>query len=265
MRSALAAALRWLVLPWGATSGSRIVLDSTDGSIKIYGTSGDLEISISPGGGIQVWESGSVVAELGMVTGVDGGLIAYGDLIGGNPHSYAKIEGGQYRLGFIPAGVAEAFIALANAGSFSTPADPQYLHLNSGYIGDTDNQSASIRMYSGVQGSATDPPKVWVESGVNTRGVADLEVRGKVLAGNERFGRVTITPSAANTPTSATVTYASMVGGTFEGYATANTNVPGTQVTGTGVWTVGATSAIIYVTRTNTTATVVHWMVKSRV
>jgi hypothetical protein len=242
------------------------VLDSTDGSIKIYGASGDLEISISPGGGVQVWNSGALVSELGMVTGIDGGLIAYGDLIGDTAHSYAKVEGGQFRLGFPQsgAGAAEAFVSLANAGSFSTPADPQYLHINSGYIGDTDNESASLRLYSGVAGSATDPPKVWVESGVNARGVADMEVRGRLTSGNERTGRVTITPSAANVPTSTTVTYASMAGTTFRGFATAETTVIGTGgVTGASVTSMAATSALVWVNRVNTTATVVDWMIKS--
>lgn len=55
MRSFLAA-LRTLVLPYGATTGSRIVLDGVLGQILIYDASGALAADIIPGFGFEVWD-----------------------------------------------------------------------------------------------------------------------------------------------------------------------------------------------------------------
>lgn len=55
MRSFLAA-LRSLVLPYGATSGARIVLDGVNGRILIYDANGVLAADIIPGFGFEVWD-----------------------------------------------------------------------------------------------------------------------------------------------------------------------------------------------------------------
>ncbi|MFE1949933.1 hypothetical protein ACFW9D_05625 [Streptomyces sp. NPDC059524] len=93
-------------------------------------------------------------------------------------------------------------------------------------------------------------------------------ITGKLTAGNMATGSVSITPSAANTPTSMTVTYAALAGTTFRGYATANTTVPGVRaptgnagVTGVGVSSVTSTSMLVWLNRENTTATTVNWQV----
>ena len=88
---------------------------------------------------------------------------------------------------------------------------------------------------------------------------------GSVYAGDFRIpeiqhGTVTITPSAANTPTSAAITFSKTFSGTPNVIATARTSVPGTTVLGVGVSGISATGASIYVTRTNTTDTVVEWI-----
>ena len=74
-------------------------------------------------------------------------------------------------------------------------------------------------------------------------------------------GTVLITPSAANTPTKSTVTFPS---GLFTTapivIATAETSVPGTQVTGVGIGSPTATEVDIYLTRTNTTNTTISWI-----
>lgn len=49
MKGALAAILRTLVLPAGATSGQRIVLDGTNGLIQVYDASNNLIAEIAPG------------------------------------------------------------------------------------------------------------------------------------------------------------------------------------------------------------------------
>ena len=87
-----------------------------------------------------------------------------------------------------------------------------------------------------------------------------VDVVGTFYADNYRTGRVTITPSAANVPTSVTVTGLGMGrSGAVRAYATASTTVPGTQVTGVGCTGAGRDGVTVWVTRTNTTATGVDW------
>ncbi|MFK0279557.1 beta strand repeat-containing protein [Streptomyces sp. NPDC090499] len=83
----------------------------------------------------------------------------------------------------------------------------------------------------------------------------------KVSAGNIKCGRVTITPSAANTPTSVTVTGLGLTGSSPRAVATPSTTVPGTAVTGVGCTNVSTDSVTIWVTRTNTTSVGVDYIV----
>ena len=73
-------------------------------------------------------------------------------------------------------------------------------------------------------------------------------------------GSVSITPTAANAPTSADITFPT---GRFSVapvvQVTAATSVPGSQVTGVGVTNVTSTGCRVFVTRINTTATPVNW------
>ncbi|MDH6226200.1 hypothetical protein [Streptomyces sp. MJP52] len=100
------------------------------------------------------------------------------------------------------------------------------------------------------------------------RAMTDLEVWGKLTAGNIATGTVRITPSAAHTPTSAQVTFPAIAGTTVRGWATASTTVPGVRtpagaagVTGVSVSSVTSTSMLVWVNRENTTETVINWMV----
>lgn len=83
---------------------------------------------------------------------------------------------------------------------------------------------------------------------------------GTLTAANVTSGRVTITPSAANTPTSINVTGLSISGTNIRVVACAGTSVPGTQVTGVGVTNVTSTGFTVWLTRTNTTATGIDWI-----
>ncbi|WP_127361527.1 hypothetical protein [Actinacidiphila soli] len=85
-------------------------------------------------------------------------------------------------------------------------------------------------------------------------------VAGVLTAGSIVTGRVTITPSAANTPTSVVVTGLNVQGTIIRGFATASTTAPGTAVTGVGISSISSTGLTVWVTRTNTTATGVDWM-----
>lgn len=74
-------------------------------------------------------------------------------------------------------------------------------------------------------------------------------------------GDVTITP-VANTPTSQVVTGLDLVAGkTYRGFATARTTVIGTVVLGVAVTAVSDTGLTVWVTRTDTTATIIDWLV----
>lgn len=93
---------------------------------------------------------------------------------------------------------------------------------------------------------------------------------GMLSAGNIATGSVNIVPSAANTPTSALVTFPALAGTTFRGFATASTTVPGTRVnatptaagvTGVSTSSTTSTSTLVHVNRENTTSTTVNWMV----
>lgn len=76
---------------------------------------------------------------------------------------------------------------------------------------------------------------------------------------NVAVGRVSITPSAANTPTSKGVTWAEM-GGTPRMTATFAGTVPGTQVLGVSVNNVSSTGANVWVTATNTSARAIDYI-----
>lgn len=79
-------------------------------------------------------------------------------------------------------------------------------------------------------------------------------------AANIVIGSVTITPSAANTPTSHAIAY-SISGNSFMGLTSYNSTLPGTHVTGTSITGISASGATIWLTRTDTTATIVYYLV----
>jgi hypothetical protein len=88
-----------------------------------------------------------------------------------------------------------------------------------------------------------------------------VTVIGSLYADNYRTGRVSITPSTANTPTSLTITGLGMGGsGAVRAYATASTTVPGTSVTGVGTSSANRDGVTLWVTRTNTAATFVEYL-----
>ncbi|MGG4039890.1 beta strand repeat-containing protein [Heyndrickxia ginsengihumi] len=73
-------------------------------------------------------------------------------------------------------------------------------------------------------------------------------------------GYVVITPSSGNTPTYKTVSFGKTFPVVPNVVVTPNSTVPGTTVTGWGVTDVTTTGCKIWVTRTNTTDTGLHWV-----
>jgi hypothetical protein len=90
--------------------------------------------------------------------------------------------------------------------------------------------------------------------------LGNTEINGILTAGNVAAGRISITPSAANTPTSQAVTGLNLKGTNIRVVATASTSAPGTAVTGVGVTNQSATGFTVWLTRTNTTATGIDWI-----
>lgn len=76
-------------------------------------------------------------------------------------------------------------------------------------------------------------------------------------------GRETIVPSAANTPTSKTITFGKTFIAAPNVVVTTESTVPGTIVTGVGVTDITTTGCKLWVTRTNTTQTIVNWIATS--
>lgn len=141
-------------------------------------------------------------------------------------------------------------------------------HLRTGVI-DTVNSDGTVDVVmSGV--TLTSVPKLEsaiVSAGDNVQMISfrgSLLVLGRVSSDNPSrvVGSVSITPTA-NTPSSQTMTYPSLGGsGTITAQTTANTAFPGSVVLETSVSTVGATSTIVWIYRTNTTTTTVYCTVE---
>lgn len=106
-------------------------------------------------------------------------------------------------------------------------------------------------------------PYVYVQGESGTQ--CNMDILGVLTPGNFAWGGVAITPSAANTPTSAAVTGLSVKGSTFYAFTSAQTSVPGTTgsntgVTGTSASGVSGSGLTLWLNRQNTTATTVNYL-----
>lgn len=84
---------------------------------------------------------------------------------------------------------------------------------------------------------------------------------GELLIGNIliQFGRDSIIPTAANTPTKKTITFKYKFKNAPNVQVTALTTVPGTSITGVGMMNTTETKTDIYLTRINTNETYFDW------
>lgn len=241
------AALRNLVLPYGATSGKRIVIDSDDGSIRIYGSNDELFAEMTLGAGTENLA----------------GFISY--LVGTG--YYAMLGGGRLTLSNTAAnggsyGGNDAPAQLVQRNSGTNDIDPVMLDIDSGYVGTDDSISARMRLTSG--GGTTPRPVVSVETDAPPAyNYADFSVSGVMSAGNIRFGEVVIS-TVANAVTSVTVTYPQMQGSSFAAFVTANSAVPGSQVQEVTTDSPTATSVSVRIYRTTAVDTKVYWMVRGQ-
>lgn len=196
-------------------------------------------------------DGATLLAELGRDTGTGGGGGLWTRGLQDPINMSAFLSSGE--LSFRP--VENGLVAVPASIYYDSDAF-QYsdLTLTSGAVGEEDHRALLI-LESLFDGSAHASFQ-----GENSTSCT-LDVLGVLTAANITTGQVSITPSAANTPTSVNVTGLNMQGSTFYAQATAATTVPGSQVTGVGVSSVTSTGLTVWATRTNTTLTNVNWLV----
>jgi hypothetical protein len=201
----------------------------------------------------------TLLAELGPTDDGGGGLTTYGNLGGGEEIPVvASLTSGE--LNFQP---AQSHISDVPARvSYDTiPESGSDLQFSSGSITETD-WAAVLDLNSSAGGRASVLVNGFRElDGAGESGTCDMDVAGILTASSWAYGTVSITPSAANVPTSQVVSGLDVEGSTFYAFAAAQTAAPGSNVTGVGTTAVTSGGLTVWVTRTNTTATVVNWMV----
>jgi hypothetical protein len=195
----------------------------------------------------------TLLAELGPEAGADGG----GGLWTRGLQDPINMSGylSSGKLQFRP--VEDNRVAVPAGITYNSDAY-QYtdLILTSGNVAPSAHR-AVLTLESTFEGGS---PYVYVQGENSTQ--CNMDILGVLTSSNWAYGTATITPSAANTPTSQAVTGLSIKGSTaFYAFAAAQTSVPGSQVTGVGTTSVSSSGLTLWVTRTNTTATVVNWMV----
>lgn len=216
-----------------AADGARVEMNGANQAVDVYGTDGT-----------------TLLAELGPDASGGGGLWTRGLQAPNNISSYL----GSGELSFRP--VENGLVQVPANVYYDTDAF-QYsdLTVTSGAVGATDHRALLIleSLYAGQT------PYIYVQGENSTP--CNFDVLGIMTSSNWAYGTVSITPSAANTPTSSAVTGLSLKGSSFYAFAAAQTAAPGTNVTGVGTTAVTSSGLTVWVTRTNTTATIVNWMV----
>ncbi|MEU9925030.1 hypothetical protein AB0H51_27745, partial [Streptomyces griseoluteus] len=145
------------------------------------------------------------------------------------------------------------------SGAFTDPADSSVYRWRTSLGQDAWITERVAEKWTGRYTSGY--PKISLTKAQASIYAPDIYAAGVFHANNIASGRVTITPSAANTPTSTTVTGLGLSGANPRGIATASTTVPGTSVTGVAVTDLSTSSATVWVTRANTISTVVDYLV----
>ncbi len=108
--------------------------------------------------------------------------------------------------------------------------------------------------------------KLVVDKDGNLTLAGNAAVSGILSAGSIAMGTVAITPSAANTPTSATVSGLSVQGTNLRAFVSIANPAPGVTgstngVTGVGFSNLTSSGVTVWATRQNTTAVTVHWII----
>jgi hypothetical protein len=251
MKASLASMLRWLVLPWGKTTGQRIVLDGDNGKISVYDASNSLsaEVTSAPGGfrtegdTVSHWRAYSLLSE---------GKVEFGT-VDGVEQSPAIIE--HYlddMVGIVPPVPNASIMEITNGAPDATAGQIRIELL-------TRTTGLGVQVVPTVTFYAT--------GGADHGARVDIVTNaGVVRSANVQCGRVNITP-VANTPTSVTVTYPqirSRTAASLSCQVTANTNVPGSVVQEVSYNSLTVTSVNLWIYRTTATTTELSWLVMAR-
>lgn len=245
-------------LPADATSLARRVQDLERQVREMRGARRMTAASI---GTLRVYadDGSTLLAEIGLSDDGGGGLSTWGlTEVDGMP-VVAALSSGRLRFQAVDSEVTEVPAYAAYTAFAGTGCD---LALASGAIRESD-WVAVVDLNSVTSGGT---PTVLVSgartvAGVGESGSCNMDVAGVLTASNIAFGNTLITPSAANTPTSVSIAGLDLLGSSFYALVTAASSVPGSQVTGVGATSVSSSGFTAWLTRTNTTATTLNWMV----
>lgn len=220
-----------------ATSGARVTLDT---AMKVYNTAGDLLAQVVPD-----------TSSLGYPN--DSGFVAFNTV--GIGRYWAMLSRGFIRFG--REGSTYPWPPLID--HYIAGGTVSILELTSGTVGPTaDLGQAYLTMVGSPDNGAT-PPKIQIH-GDASGSRCDMTVNGMFTANSMVTGSMNITPSAANTPTSITVTGLNLPGTVHRAFVTAQSSVPGT-VTEVTANNVTATGLTLWLSRTNTTTTNIWYLV----
>ncbi|MCX4886088.1 hypothetical protein [Streptomyces sp. NBC_00847] len=204
-------------------------------------------------GGFKVYQPGSSNVAAEMLADLGDGNAGF-QTNSADGTRFARLEAGELIFG-------SPDIAQAAGTGISARPEGGALDITSGLI-DGGNQAHIILASadSPLAGTSGAPLILLEWDGPGTTQMI-VDISGVLLPRSMAWGTVSITPSAANTPTSAVVSGLNVLGTTFTAQISANTSLPGTQVTGVSFNNLTSSGLTIWLTRTNTTTTTVNWLV----
>ncbi|MFG3048147.1 hypothetical protein ACGFZR_24845 [Streptomyces sp. NPDC048241] len=227
--------------------GARRMTSATVGRLRVYSPDGQ-----------------TLLAELGPAPEGGGGLQTWGLQAGDDTPVSATLSSGELRFQPTDGGFTGVPANVAYSGFLNLGSD---LVLSSGAAQPPDWRSV-VDLGSVTDGGV---PTVVVSGfreidGVGESGPANLMVQGSLTCSNIVAGTVAITPSAANTPTSVTVSGLSVPGAFLRAFTGIANPAPGSTgstngVTGTGYSNLTSSGMTVWATRQNTTAVTVSWLI----
>ncbi|MFJ8109998.1 hypothetical protein [Streptomyces sp. NPDC096132] len=219
-----------------AADGGRVELAQSSQSVRVYAEDGV-----------------TVLAELGPQADGAGGLWTRGFQ---DPYNMATLLGAG-TIVWRP--VADGLIAVPASAYYDTDT-AQYANLTftSGSVADTDHRLLLILESVFAAGL----PRAYFQGENST--LCGVDVLGTLTASNIVTGSVAITPSAANTPTSVTVSGLNVPGTVLRAFTTIANPAPGftaatNGVTGSGYTNLTSSGMTVWATRQSTTAVTIIW------
>ena len=204
-------------------------------------------------GGFKVYQPGSSLVAAEMLADLGDGNAGF-QTNSTDGTRYARLESGELTFG------SPDVEQVISTGIAARP-DGATLDISSGLVSGGSQAHIILASSDSPLAGATGAPLISLEWDGNGTAQMIVDIGGILLPRSMAWGSISITPSAANTPTSAVISGLNVLGSTFTAQVTPGTSVPGTQVTGVGATSVTGSGLTIWLTRTNTTATTVYWKV----